>query len=123
MECPKCNYEMKKYFPKDGYANAWRCPKCNYICENHEPINDKIRFMRLLDSLGVEYVSGVTSHAFYDNQNGVASIIDLDVYDICICNKYYDKSTHNVPLNCLYNIILRFDNEGNFLGFTPNCAE
>ncbi len=123
MKCPKCGNEMKAYFPQDGYANAWRCLKCNWICENQESTNDKIRFMNLLDSLEVEYVTGVEEHVFY--QNGIASLtVPLRKSDICVCDGYYDESkSHITPLNISYNLVIKFDDNGTFEGFAPYCTE
>lgn len=131
MKCPKCNNEMKIYFPQDGYANAWKCPKCNYILENQEFNNDKERFMSLLDSLEVEYVTGVEEHTFY--YQGVPHLsIKMRKSDVCICNKYstsqesIPSTAHladGLPLNILFNLIIRFDEDGKFEGFTPYCTE
>ena len=131
MKCPKCNNEMKACFPQDGYANVWRCPKCNWVCENQESINDKIRFMNLLDSLEVEYVTGVNEHIFYYQSKPKLSI-KLRKSDICICSKYsmdtetiksYSLPADGLPLNILYNLVIRFAEDGKFEGFTPFCAE
>ena len=131
MKCPKCSNEMKAYFSQDGYANAWRCPKCNWICENQESNNDKIRFMNLLDSLEVEYVTGVDQHVFYYESKPQLSI-KLRKSDICICSKYSVNTksiipsslpVNRLPLNALYNLVIRFTEDGKFEGFTPFCAE
>lgn len=130
MKCPKCNNEMKMWYSQDGYANAWKCPKCNYTCENQESNNDKERFMSLLDSLGVEYVTGVEEHSFYYKKEHEATI-RLRKSDICVCDHYYDptriRATEDpddgLPLNIIYNLIIRFDNDGKFEGFTTYDAE
>ena len=132
MKCPKCTNEMKMWYPEDGYASAWKCPKCNYTCENEESNNDKIRFMNLLDSLEVEYVTGVDQHVFYYQSKPQLSI-KLRKSDICICSKY-SVDTESIipaslqhldglPLNILYNLVIRFNEDGKFEGFTPFCAE
>lgn len=121
MKCPKCNNEMKIWYSEDGYANAWKCPKCNYICENQESVNDKNRFMQLLESLDVEYVTGVEKHEFY-NGDHLSLIVYMKPNDICICNKYYGEEG-NTPLNCQNNIVIKFDDDGKFLGFVPWIAE
>lgn len=130
MKCPKCSNEMKMWYSQDGYANAWKCPKCNYTCENQESNNDKERFMSLLDSLGVEYVTGVEEHNFYYKKENQATI-KMRKSDICVCDHYYDpRSMHTtedpddgLPLNILFNLIIRFDKDGKFEGFTTYDAE
>ena len=87
--------------------------------------------MSLLDSLEVEYVTGVEEHVFY-YQSKPQLVIKLRKSDICICSKYsidmesIPSSIHPVdglPLNILYNLVIRFTEDGKFEGFTPFCAE
>lgn len=132
MKCPKCNNEMKMWYSEDGYANAWKCPKCNYTCENQESNNDKMRFMNLLDSLEVKYVTGADQIVLYYQSKPQLSI-KLRKSDICICSNYSvnTESTipsslqpaNGLPLNILYNLVIRFNEDGKFEGFTPFCAE
>ena len=132
MKCPKCNNEMKIWYSEDGDATAWKCPKCNYTCENEESNSDKIRFMNLLNSLEVKYVTGADQIVFYYQSKPQLSI-KLRKSDICICSNYSvnTESTipsslqpvNGLPLNTLYNLVIRFNEDGKFEGFTPFCAE
>ena len=87
--------------------------------------------MSLLDSLEVEYVTDVEEHVFYYQSKPQLSI-KLRKSDICICSKYsIDMDTiipsslpvDGLPLNVLYNLVIRFNEDGKFEGFTPFCAE
>ena len=106
MKCPKCNNEMKMWYSEDGYANAWKCPKCNYTCENEESNNDKIRFMNLLDSLEVEYVTRVDQHVFYYQSKPQLSI-KLRKSDICICSKY-NRTVIQIRSTISFTFIIRY---------------
>ena len=123
MFCPKCGEKMTSYLPESGYANAFKCLSCGNIVESSFS-NDRDKFITLLESLNVTYVTGETKHEFYDKNGFLQLTVEFNKSDICICDHYFDFADDEyVPLNTIYNLIIKFDEAGTFLGFEPYCAE